>query len=233
MSADPGQVTKGAHKNVDGLQAIQNRILKEAEATAAEILEQARAAEAETARQTEIQVAALRAEALGRADAQADAIKNRAASTAAMDGRRQELLTRQQLIDQVIAAASQQLNAMPDQDKLALYVRMVTALQADGGEITLSEKDSRLGPALVKQLGESFTLAAQFGHFDGGVILRRDRIEDNLTFDLMIRHERPRLSALAAQALFEGSPSAFQNQSVLPDIDQAGPDASNAGAEET
>lgn len=199
--------------NVDGLQAIQNRILKEAEATAAAILEQARSTAAESDRQAETQVAILRTEALGRADVQTAAILSRAASTAAMDSRRQQLLARQQLIDQVILMAGKQLHAMPDQEKLALYVNMVNSLQAESGEIALAQNDSHLGAALLEKLGPAFTLATQPGEFEGGVVLRRDRIEDNLTFDLMIRHERPRLSALAAQVLFEAQ------SAVLPDLD--------------
>jgi hypothetical protein len=65
----------------------------------------------------------------------------------------------------------------------------------------LPEVDQELGPSLLGQLGDKFTLASAAGNFRAGLVVRQGRIEDNLTYDLAIRNSRAELAQLAAELL--------------------------------
>lgn len=186
---------------MEGLLSIQERILDQARIQAEEILAQANRQcleLLETARQECLRI---QEEMDHRTAGQVEAMLNRARSLAAMETRKQVLQKRQALIDQVLDTALEKACAMPDTEKLERYVRMIRQLDAVSGSITLSAADLGLADKLAETLGDGFLIRTEPGRFAGGLILQRGRIEDNLTFDLIIRNQRPQLSALAAAHL--------------------------------
>ncbi|NCB00526.1 MAG: hypothetical protein EOM70_14270, partial [Clostridia bacterium] len=132
----------------------------------------------------------------------AKAIINRASSQAALESRRVLLSARQSLIDDVILEATSQLGQLSAPEKKDLYVRMIQATGATGGLLTSNAADLSLMQEVVDALGKDWQLSAEPGSFSGGLILSRGRIEENLTFDLLVRNLRPQLAALAAGILF-------------------------------
>ena len=135
-------------------------------------------------------------------DSAVEAIMNRATSQAALESRRLALDVRQHLINETIEQTLVKLGQLNDDDKVKLYTQLILASGATSGEITLNQNDARtIGSRLAKAF-PAMTLAPAAGTFTGGLVIRRGRIEDNLTFDLLIRNQRPQLAALAAGVLF-------------------------------
>ena len=144
----------------------------------------------------------IRKEADIKAQAAAEAVISRAASQAALESRRSSLVARQALIEQVVEDALDKLVNLGDDEKGSLYLKLLQSLGADGGLVTVNAKDQHLMRGLLAKLGGQFELREEPGAFSGGFLLRRGRIEDNLTFDLLVRNKRPQLVALAAGILF-------------------------------
>lgn len=193
---------------MEGLKSIQDRILEQANEKAAEIADITRSQREEILSAAENECHQIRSAAEKKAQAQVEAILNRARSMAAMESRKHDLQKRQQLIDKVLDRALVLVNTMAAAEKLDLYTKMINRLNVSGGEITLSDTDAGIADSLVTRLGNGFSIKSTSGKFNGGLILGRGKIEDNLTFDLIIRNLRPQLSAAAAKALpqdiFEG-----------------------------
>ena len=112
------------------------------------------------------------------------------------------LESRQVLIEQTIATALENLCNLDETEKTMLYSRLLQSTDAHEGQITVNAKDQPVMQALLPQLDGKFELLTEPGSFSGGFTMRRGRIEDNLTFDLMVRNLRPQLVALAGRILF-------------------------------
>lgn len=188
---------------MDGLQLIQDRILEQAQEKAAEIAAKAQEQSQSIISQAQIEHDRYLADAAEKTKAQTEAMLNRASSLASMEKRKNNLQRRQRLIDRVIDQALLKVCGSSEADKLELYISLIEKTGAKNGIITLSQADQAIGNELIKRLKGDFSLADKPGSFSGGLILRRDRIEDNLTFDLIVRNQRPQLSAAAAEALPE------------------------------
>ncbi|NLW10803.1 MAG: hypothetical protein GX028_02150 [Clostridiaceae bacterium] len=188
---------------MDGLQLIQDRILEQAREKAAEITAKAQEQSQAVIEQAQSERDRYLAESSDKTKAQTEAMLNRAASLASMEKRKNNLQRRQRLIDRVIDQALSKVCNIPAAEKLELYSSLINMTGARGGIITLSSVDQSIGNELISKLDGDFSLADKSGSFAGGLILRRDRIEDNLTFDLIVRNQRPQLSAAAARALPE------------------------------
>lgn len=188
---------------MDGLQLIQDRILEQARDKAAEVSAKAQEQCQAIIDQAQTEHKRYLAEAADKTKAQTEAMLNRATSLASMEKRKNNLQRRQRLIDRVIDQALLKVCGSSAADKLELYTSLVDKTGAKNGIITLAPADQAIGKDLINRLNGDFSLADQPGSFSGGLILRRDRIEDNLTFDLIVRNQRPQLSAAAAEALPE------------------------------
>lgn len=186
---------------MNGLEAIQERIISEAREKADRITEQAQAQCAEVlaaAQQEKEQILAAAQESSRR---QSEAIIKRAASAAALESRRTLLQARQDQLDKVLDRALAILGQMTAEQKLTLYRDLLLQTGAVNGEITLAAGDSALGARLLASLSGSFTLADQSGQFLGGLILKHGPIEDNLTFERLMAINRPQLIKLADEIL--------------------------------
>ncbi len=192
---------------MNGLEAIQERILAEAQEKANEILNRARQSAAETlaaARQSsEIQGAETRQKAA----AQAETLKSRARSMAAMEKRKALLQARRDLVDQAVDMAADQLRRMDTDRKIAFYRQLLLQANMQSGELVLSAADFNLGERIIEGFEGTVRLAAAPGDFDGGLIIRQEWVEENLTLDLIIKNRRSQLVRLAASVLFPAEAS--------------------------
>lgn len=186
---------------MNGLQAIQDRILTEARERADQITGQAQASCAAILAAARTEAEQLLAQARQSAANQASETLTRARSAAAMQQRKADLQSRQELIDQVLARAIERLGQLPPERKIDLYRQLLRQTQAEAGEIELAAADLPLAGRLLEGLGGSLTIAGTAGSFTGGLILRRGLIEDNLTFERLAAIKRPDLVQLAAAAL--------------------------------
>ena len=186
---------------MNGLEAIQDRILSEAQEKADRITEQARVQCAEILAAAQKEKDQLLAAASESTSQKAEAIIRRASSAAALESRRTLLQARQDQLDKVLDRALEILCQLPTDEKLAFYGSLLRQTGEKGGEITLSATDLELGARLVSSQGGAYTLSALPGDFLGGLIIRRGPIEDNLTFERLVAINRPQLVKLADETL--------------------------------
>jgi len=187
---------------LEGLEAIKLRILADAREEADAILRQARETAAELKEKNDQAAAQLLAEARQTGKARAEAVVSRARSLAALDQRKTLLGARQELVDETIRLALERLTALEPERKLALYQALIEQSGMAEGEVILSRQDQMLGPRLLLQSRRQISVSEQVGDFAGGLVIRSGLIEENLTFETMIKNDRPVLVRLAADILF-------------------------------
>lgn len=191
---------------MNGLEAILKRIMSDAEDRIRDIAEQTDARCSELLATAEREAAKIINDAKTKADEQAQVLLRRSVSLSALEARKMILSSRQTLIDEVIIQAAERLAALSDDDKTALYSRLLSE-NAEGSEsVVFAGKDAananRILSSVNKTQNWKLTLDPAAGAFSGGMILRQDLIETNLTFDMLIRSLRPELVGLAAKVLF-------------------------------
>ena len=187
---------------MEGLEAIKLRILADAREEADAILRQARETAAELKEKNEQTAAQLLTEARQTGNARAEAVVSRARSLAALDQRKTLLGARQELVDETIRLALERLTALEPERKLVLYQALIEQSGMAEGEVILSRQDQMLGPRLLLQSRCQISVSEQAGNFAGGLVIRSGLIEENLTFETLIKNDRPALVRLAADILF-------------------------------
>lgn len=191
---------------MNGLDAILNRIISDAEERILEIQDQSRQRRAEILDAADQEAEQLLAAARQRAAEESAVLERRTQSNAALESRKCILSARQALIDEVIAEAEASLSQLPVQERSELYTRLLVE-HASGDETVVFPKDEQaFGAGVVTAVNRdrnwSLALADEPGSFRTGMILRRDLIETNLTSELLVRSMRPELVSLAARVLF-------------------------------
>lgn len=187
---------------MNGLQAIQDRILSEARETAAQIEEQADRRIAALLAAANAEKEQLTAGIKQSADLQVRNMMARTQSAAAMESRKMLLQAQQTLIDQVIEKAMSRISQMADPDKIVFYRRLLEQSPISSGEVILSAADRHLADQLLAGFSGKLNLAEEPGAFTSGLILRRDLIEDNLTLESLVTSIRSELVRIAAEILF-------------------------------
>jgi V/A-type H+/Na+-transporting ATPase subunit E len=191
---------------VNGLEAILARITSDAEASVQDISGQANERCAEILKQADQDAAAIIGNAESQADEQAAALLRRARSLATLETRKQLLSARQSLIDEAIERAAASLASLPAAEKSALFRRLLLANARGGETVVFASRDQALAEEVLAAVNaeNSWHLKRDPvpGDFKGGLVLRQDLIETNLTIDLLVRSLRPELVSLAAKALF-------------------------------
>lgn len=187
---------------MDGIEAIIEHILADAREKASQIEVAATEQVALILSEADKECAIIRQAGEQKASQAAETLLNRVKSQAALESRRTLLEVRQSLIDEVIAGATSQLSQFRDPEKKDLYLQMIQAAGALGGTVVANAQDQAVMQDVVQALGQGWKLQGESGNFSGGLVLSRGRIEENLTFDLLVRNLRPQLAALAAGILF-------------------------------
>ena len=187
---------------MEGLEAIKLRILADAHEEADAILRQARDAVADIKEKNEQAASRLLTEARQTGAARADSVVSRARSLAALDQRKALLGARQELVEEAIRLALERLVALEPDRKLAFYQALIEQSSMTDGELILNRQDQVLGPRLLLQSRHRIAVAHQAGDFAGGLVIRNGLIEENLTFETLIKNSRPTLIRLAADILF-------------------------------
>ncbi len=186
---------------MDKIKEILDVILSEAGEQAEQILKKAEAEIAKNSSQTDLDIFELTEQVNNQIYADVDAIYTRNESMIENRIRQLKLAQRQDLIQSVIDQAIAKFSAMSDDEKVSLYKSFIVSRGIDQGEISLNQADQKIMPALLAELGPSFS-AGNIASIKGGLLLRHDRLEENLSLDLILRDKRAELSSLAADILF-------------------------------
>ncbi len=187
---------------MSGLDKIISQIKEEANASAAKILEEANATAEEIKKEADAQCRETAERAKTQNEAAREDVLRKSRSAAQMERRRNLLIAKQELIDEVISEAHAAMLALDTPDYFASLAKLVEKhAQAQSGEVHLSQKDLSRIPAdfseavaeAAKKKGGTLTISEQPCEIDGGFVLSYGDIEENCSFDALFVSERENL----------------------------------------
>ena len=193
---------------MEGLDAIKKRILADAREETHEIERQSEKVISDMMKQSQAECEKILSDAQKSAESSADVLLNRAESLTALEQRKTILGARQSLIEKVLDQTLGSLQQLSLSEKEAFYTRLIRQSGLDRGQIVLNKPDRVLGELLVKSCGGTMSVDPQPGSFAGGLIIRQNLIEENLTFETLLKNNRSKWIKLAADVLFDSKKSA-------------------------
>lgn len=187
--------------------AIINRILADARESAANAMRDAEARveklRAENADALEVR----RVHAMEEAERQAAEYSDRAMRMAELEQKKELLAMKREVIDLAFEDALRRLNAMPREKAQEFFGKLV-AQAAQGGEEIVPDRNHReifdqdFVARVKKETGKEMRLSKESREMGGGLVLRREGMEINLTSRAIVSQARQALEAEAAEMLF-------------------------------
>ena len=193
--------------------AITDKILADAREKLALQEEETGRRLAEIAAASEKAARAAEEEILTRARARAQAVLERIPSQEELILRQARLSCQRELIEEAFRRALEELCALPAEEKIPLYTRMICAFQRQDASVILNREDlSQLGRRLMehavplqRQKGLALRLEETPGQFAGGLILKEGKTESNCTFPVLLEGLGPQLEGEIARLLDSGA----------------------------
>ncbi len=187
---------------MEGIERITNKILEDAKAEVSRIESETEEFVREQQESSEKMRERVLADSRKNAEDDAKALIQRAESLASSERRKRDLSAKQNDVRRTIDLAVQQLLEDPAEVRVERYVSWIEAHKIKEGVITLSLADQDLADSLLDKLpAGKFTVADTPGKMRGGIIVSHGKMEENLTYDLVIHNYLPRLSQLAQEQL--------------------------------
>ena len=196
-----------------GMERIKAKILEDSENKAGQILEQARQQAEEIKNDALKESESIRAKRLEDAEVDGKEIYRRMLSAAALEGRKELLKAKQEVVGACFDSAMQKVISLPDNDYQKLIEDMVLdAAKNEEGEILLAEQSKqRLNKDFLRNintrvasLGNSakLVLSDECVKSAGGFVIRYGEMEINSTFEIMFEMLKPELENDVVGMLF-------------------------------
>ncbi|AGC67369.1 V-type ATP synthase subunit E [Thermoclostridium stercorarium subsp. stercorarium DSM 8532] len=196
-----------------GTEKIKAKILEDAEARAGQIIKEAEAEAREIKENALKEAERKKAEILKKGETDGKEIYRRMLSEADLEGRKEVLRTKQDLVEEAFRKAMDRLCGISDRDYQNLLVNMIVeAAKGEDGEILLSEADKkRIDKDFVKNINRKIkdcgkegklVLAEDSIRTAGGFVLRYKDMEINNTFEVLFEMLKPRLENDVVKILF-------------------------------
>lgn len=188
-------------------QAIIDKIISDAEQSAAEILSAAREkAERIVADASEQAEDYTRTHANDAKTASDDYIRRRR-SVDGLDSRKADLGAKKRILDELLDEVLRRLRTDRKKDYLALMRATIARSAEDGDEVIVCAADrdlldEKFVARVARDCGKKLSLGAQTGRFDGGVVLSGKNYDKNLTLDLKIKALREEYETQLSDILF-------------------------------
>lgn len=131
-----------------------------------------------------------------------DALLLRERSLAISESRKIMLSAKQELISKVLVDAVTELKNMDRSVKKELYLSALKKHIKGGETVGFASDDTDIGKELESFPGLDFHTDSKTGDFSGGIIIYRDQVEINMTFEMIISQNRTELVSIAASELF-------------------------------
>ncbi len=132
-------------------------------------------------------------------------------AAARMDIAKQFLAEKRKIIDDIFDKARAQLQNLPDNQYTALMTKlMLQAVETGDEEIIIDKNEKRIDQKLIKhvnrELGPGFKgnlrLANETQNLTAGFILKRGKIKNNVSLDVLLQRARKGLEIELARKLF-------------------------------
>ena len=196
---------------MNGIDKITGQIDADVRREVDAMIEDARAKAEETLRQSEQRGEKEAADLLERGKKAAAEQEERLVSMARLEGRKQVLAAKQDLVAEAFDKALEQLVNLPEEECVPMLAALAAKASSTGKEkVVLSQRDrARYGKKIVTRANEPLgehamlTLAEETRPIQGGFILLGDRVEMNCSYEGLVRLQKESMTAQVAQVLFQ------------------------------
>ena len=133
-------------------------------------------------------------------------------ATARMDVAKDYLAEKRKILDEVFAQARQKLQNLPDGEYCKLMTKlMLKAVETGDEEVIVDNNEKRIDQKFIKHINRelepgykgNLRLADVRQNIGGGFILRRDKIKNNVSIEVLLAQARKELEIELAKELFE------------------------------
>lgn len=201
---------------VAGVEALKERIRQRANEEAQGFIAEAEQLAAETMAKATAKAEKERADILAAAESEAGERKRRTLAMAAMQARRLELKVKEEIIDEAFALAVDNLKQLPAEKYQELIRPMLLAAVETGVErvVIAPEDKKRIDAGFINAINRELKAQGRVGELElaketrpltGGFILSADGVENNYSFELILKLSRDELEQEVAGILFPAS----------------------------
>jgi len=196
-----------------GTEKIKTKILEDAKGKAIKIEELAKQESCDILGNANKTAEQKKKDILSRADSEGAEVYRRLIAVAGLEGRKELLRSKQDMVDTAFKTAMERITNLPDAEYQKILEDLaVSAAQKGSGEILLSKRDlKRIDSQFIgninKRLGSSgiigdLTLSGDNINAAGGVVLKYGEMEINSTFEILFGMFRPQLENEVVKILF-------------------------------
>lgn len=197
-----------------GMEKIKAKILEDSNAKASQIEEKAKLEAGVILDEASKEAEKKKNEIISKAEAESMEVYRRLLAVADLDGRKELLRAKRDVVENAFASAMAKLTELPDSEYQKLIESMVVKSAAKGcGEVIISAKDAgRIDGNFIKNINRSLSEAGIDGSVKlsderinaaGGVVVRYGDMEVNNTFEILFEMLRPQLENDVVKILFE------------------------------
>jgi V/A-type H+-transporting ATPase subunit E len=133
-------------------------------------------------------------------------------AAARMDIAKEYLAEKRTILDEAFAQAQQQLQNLSDEDYRKLCSKlMLEAVETGDEEVIVDNNETRIDQDFIKQINRklgpgykgNLRLSDERQNLRGGFILKRGKIKNNVSFEVLLSQARKELEIELAKELFE------------------------------
>lgn len=138
--------------------------------------------------------------------------KARLLAAARMDIAKDFLTAKRKILDEVFAQARKQLQNLTDEDYREFMTKLILeAVETGDEEVIVDKSETRIDQKFIKQINRrlepgykgNLRLSDETDNLGAGFILRRGRIKNNVSIEVLLTHARKDLEIKLAKELFE------------------------------
>ncbi|MDI6451772.1 V-type ATP synthase subunit E [Anaerobaca lacustris] len=195
-------------------QQVVDKILAEAKAEAEKIRRQADEQRAAEQARFDGEMAQFREQTQQMATQAAQAEKAQILALARMEAMKDYLGEKARILDEVFARSRQRIGQLPDEEYRRLMARLLLdAVETGDEQVVAGQDDPRIDQALVDEVNSQLkaqgkaglTLSQEKHPLGAGFLLKRGKIQTNVTTDVLVSQARNDLEIELSGALFQGS----------------------------
>ncbi len=188
------------------LEEIKQSILDSASAAAAKIIDNAKAEAHKLFQQARADIDAQREENKIKAQKRAEEIITRRDMLSKLSSKQFELEKKQELVAKVYKKVQENFLNLPKEEYQNFFLEKAAAIADDGDLILLSEGEEFLDKSWLKKLiekcGKKLSFADEHHSDIGGIVLRGENFDKNLTLSVLIKQVREKTEDEIVKRLF-------------------------------
>lgn len=197
-------------------QQVVDKILAEAHAEAEKIRREAEERQAAEQSRFDEQMAEFREQTEQMAAQAAQAEKAQLLALARMEAAKDYLREKAKILDEVFARSRRRIQDLPDDEYRELMARLLLeAVETGDEQVVAGQDDSRIDSKLVNEVNSrlkaqgkgkgkgGLSLSQEKHHLGGGFLLKRGRIQTNVTTDVLVDQARNDLEIELSDELFK------------------------------